>query len=88
MRPAPLLTFFVLAFAVAWTLWIAASALSGSVASPGLRAQYARLINDAQTQQQRQQAMAQEQAKKQKDMQLTQKQCQNQAGDKARESKR
>ena len=39
-------------------------------------------------QQQRQQAMAQEQAQKEKDLKLTQKQCQNQAGDKARESKR
>jgi uncharacterized protein len=38
MRPAPLSIFFLLAFAVAWVLWIAASALSGSVASPGLRA--------------------------------------------------
>jgi CAAX protease family protein len=38
MRPAPLLTFFLLAFAVAWMLWIAASTLSGSVVSPGLRA--------------------------------------------------
>jgi uncharacterized protein len=38
MRSTPLLTFFLLTFAVAWMLWMGASALSGSVVSPGLRA--------------------------------------------------